>query len=68
MKVLWHSKGPTPYKSKPHGPRQQFCPNMDCPARGKIGKNNIVVHSRKEAHWELPWCPPDVGCKISEKS
>ncbi len=37
-------------------PRQQFCPNMACPARGKIGKHNIVVHSRKEARYQCKIC------------
>jgi len=36
-------------------PRDQFCPNMACPARGKIGKN-IVVHSRKEARYQCKIC------------
>jgi len=29
-------------------PQELFCPNMDCPARGQIGKGNIHVHSRKD--------------------
>lgn len=29
-------------------PREIFCPNMDCPARGQTGKGNIHVHSQKE--------------------
>lgn len=29
-------------------PQKEFCPNKDCPARGKIGKGNIVCHSQKE--------------------
>jgi transposase-like protein len=37
-------------------PRQQFCPNMACPARGKVGENNIVVHSRKEARYKCKIC------------
>lgn len=37
-------------------PRKQFCPNMACPARGKIGENNIVVHSRKEARYKCKIC------------
>jgi len=37
-------------------PRQQFCPNMACPARGKIGEHNIVVHSRKEARYQCKIC------------
>jgi transposase-like protein len=37
-------------------PRQQFCPNMACPARGKVGENNLVVHSRKEARYQCKTC------------
>lgn len=37
-------------------PREQFCPNMACPARGKVGENNIVVHSRKEARYRCKLC------------
>jgi transposase-like protein/IS1 family transposase len=37
-------------------PQQQFCPNMACPARGKVGKNNIVVHSRKDARYRCKIC------------
>jgi len=29
-------------------PQEIFCPNMDCRARGQIGKGNIHVHSQKE--------------------
>jgi transposase-like protein len=29
---------------------------MACPARGKIGENNIVVHSRKEARYQCKIC------------
>src|SRR3972149_1480490 len=37
-------------------PRDQFCPNIDCPARGKSGENNLVVHSRKEARYKCTVC------------
>jgi transposase-like protein len=37
-------------------PREQFCPNMDCPARGKVGENNIFVQSRKEARYQCKMC------------
>jgi len=37
-------------------PQTQFCPNSNCPARGKSGKNNIVVHSRKEARYKCRAC------------
>ena len=29
-------------------PKQLFCPNIDCPARGQRGEGNIIVHSQKE--------------------
>jgi len=29
-------------------PQQLFCPNLDCPARGQVGKANIRVHSQKD--------------------
>jgi transposase-like protein len=29
-------------------PATAFCPNMDCPARGRTGKGNVVAHSRKD--------------------
>jgi transposase-like protein len=29
-------------------PRELFCPNMDCPARGQKGKGNIRPHSQKD--------------------
>ncbi len=29
-------------------PQEQFCPNMDCAARGQVGKGNIHTHSLKD--------------------
>lgn len=29
-------------------PQELFCPNLECPARGQTGKDNIHVHSQKE--------------------
>jgi transposase-like protein len=29
-------------------PQELFCPNMDCPARGQKGKDNIQIHSQKD--------------------
>jgi transposase-like protein len=37
-------------------PREQFCPNTACPARGEIGENNIIVHSQKEARYQCKIC------------
>jgi transposase-like protein len=37
-------------------PRQEFCPNMDCKARGKIGEGNIGIHRRKEGRYRCESC------------
>jgi transposase-like protein len=37
-------------------PQKVFCPNMDCPARGQIGKGNIHVHSQKDERYTCEVC------------
>jgi transposase-like protein len=37
-------------------PHEQFCPNSDCPARGKVGAGNIVRHSQKEQRCKCTSC------------
>jgi transposase-like protein/IS1 family transposase len=37
-------------------PQEQFCPNLLCSARGKIGENNIVIHSQKERRYRCQIC------------
>lgn len=37
-------------------PQQIFCPNPDCPARGRVGKGNIRVHSQKEQRYRCTLC------------
>jgi len=37
-------------------PQTVFCPNLDCPARGQIGKSNIHVHSVKERRYLCDVC------------
>jgi transposase-like protein len=37
-------------------PHQQFCPNSDCPARGKVGAGNIVSHSQREQRCKCTTC------------
>jgi transposase-like protein len=32
------------------------CPNLDCPARGQLGKDNIRLHSRKEGRYRCQVC------------
>lgn len=35
---------------------QLFCPNIDCPARGQVGKGNIHLHSQKEKRCRCDVC------------
>jgi len=37
-------------------PQAVFCPNLDCPARGQLGKDNIRLHSRKEGRYRCQVC------------
>lgn len=37
-------------------PQDIFCPNIDCPARGQIGKGNISIHSQKEKRYLCDEC------------
>ena len=37
-------------------PQTQFCHNMGCDARGKVGEGNIVIHSRKEKRYLCKTC------------
>jgi transposase-like protein len=45
-------------------PQEQFCPNMSCPARGKTGKKNIVVHSRKPERYKCKECGKTFSSKV----
>jgi transposase-like protein len=44
---------------EPMDASKQFCPNMSCSARGKIGEGTISIHSRKR---------PRYRCKICKKT
>jgi transposase-like protein len=37
-------------------PQEEFCPNMDCPDRGKMGNGNIVCHSQQEKRCKCKTC------------
>jgi transposase-like protein len=45
-------------------PRDQFCPNFDCPAKGQAGKGNIHVHSRKERRYRCDVCAKTFGERV----
>src|SRR5215210_2787383 len=37
-------------------PQTQFCHNLDCPARGVVGRGNIQIHSRAERRYKCTTC------------
>jgi transposase-like protein len=37
-------------------PHAQFCPNLDCPARGQVGQGTITVHSWAERRYRCRVC------------
>ncbi len=37
-------------------PQTQFCPKVDCPARGQRGQGNIRVHSHQERRYRCATC------------
>jgi transposase-like protein len=40
----------------PMSSTQLFCPNIDCPARGQVGKKNIGVHDQKKKRYICHVC------------
>lgn len=37
-------------------PQSIFCPNLECPARGQLGRGNIGIHSRTERRYICHQC------------
>jgi len=37
-------------------PRSQFCHNLECPDRGRVGQGNIGVFSQKERRYKCHTC------------
>lgn len=37
-------------------PQEQFCPNKECRARGKVGEGNITIHSQKKRRYKCTAC------------
>src|SRR3990172_4043589 len=37
-------------------PHEQFCPNKDCPARGKVEEGHITIHSQEEGRYKCEVC------------
>jgi len=36
--------------------RSQFCPNLECTSRGKIGQKNIVIHAKSRPRYKCITC------------
>lgn len=37
-------------------PEKEFCSHPDCPARGQIGKGNIIIHQRSRGRYKCTAC------------
>lgn len=37
-------------------PHEVFCPNPDCPARGRVGAGNIIIHARTPPRYRCTVC------------
>jgi transposase-like protein/IS1 family transposase len=42
---------------------QLFCPNVDCPARGKVGARNLVSHGKKRERYKCKTCGKTFGAR-----
>ena len=45
-------------------PHQVWCPTLDCPARGQVGKGNITIHSKKEQRYRCHVCHKTFSARI----
>src|ERR1041385_9556503 len=37
-------------------PQPLFCPNLDCPSRGKVGAGNLRIHDSLRNRWKCRVC------------
>jgi transposase-like protein len=44
-------------------PQDVWCPNLECPARGRLGQGNIGVHSQKERRYRCHICGKTFGAR-----
>src|SRR5205807_3781393 len=42
--------------TEPMDASRQFCPNLECKARGQKGQGNIVIHGRKRPRYQCKTC------------
>src|ERR1051326_8535145 len=49
--------------TEPMDASRQFCPNLDCKARGQVGQGNIGIHSRKRPRYRCKTCGKTFSAK-----
>ena len=45
-------------------PHDIFCPNLDCPARGRCGEANIRIHARTPPRYRCTVCGKTFGTRV----
>jgi IS1 family transposase len=50
-------------QTEPMDASRQFCPNLDCKARGQAGQGNIVIHGRKRPRYRCKTCGKTFSAK-----
>jgi IS1 family transposase len=50
-------------QTEPMDASRQFCPNLDCKARGQVGQGNIVIHSRNRPRYRCKTCGKTFSAK-----
>jgi transposase-like protein len=53
--IHWHSVD-MQTSTEPMNASKQFCPNLACSARGKIGEGNLRIHDRKRQRYRCTSC------------
>jgi transposase-like protein/IS1 family transposase len=43
-------------QTEPMNASRQFCPNLECKARGQVGQGNIVIHSQQRPRYRCKVC------------
>lgn len=57
--AIWQAASMKPQAESQMDVSRVFCPNLECPARGRMRQGNIVIHSRKR---------PRYRCKTGKKT
>jgi IS1 family transposase len=50
-------------QTEPMEASRQFCPNLECTARGEVGQGNIVIHGRKRPRYRCKTCGKTFSAK-----